>query len=57
MGLLLRGRHHSRETQSAILSLHQALDSDVTRFNSSCPPLPSSEAWSGGGGVGGSLIL
>lgn len=57
MGLLFQGRHHSREAQSAILSLHQALDSDVTRFNSSCPPLPSSEAWSGGGGVWGSLIL
>lgn len=51
MGLLLQGRRHSREAKSAVLSLDQALDSDVPQFNSWCPPPPSSEAWSGGGRV------
>ena len=50
MGLLLQGRRHSKEGESAVLSLDQALDSDMPRFNSWCPPLPSSEAWGQGGG-------
>ena len=56
MGLLLQGRRHSKEGESAVLSLDQALDSDMPRFNSWCPPLPSSEAWGRGGG-GVTLIL
>lgn len=55
MGLLPQGRRHSREAESAVLSLDQALDSDVPQFNSWCPPLPSAEAWSRGGRV--TLIL